>query len=355
MLYAPRASSEFNARFEAALRALSDDVRAALGDRLVALILGGGYGRGEGAVVHRNGIEMPYNDLDLTLVVRRGRRRFEPKLHEIAQRYASRLGIEIDFSRPLTLEDISAWPCCLMWQDLLARHVTLEGPPNLLSSLAPQTLTAPLPAIEGTRLLLNRGAGVVWSLRVARDLEPPPDADFIRRNYYKCALALGDALLIAHQRFASQYLGRELRLRQLMQTRTVPDVLGLYEAALRFKFCPDDLPPEATGEKEIEALARRWGEVWLHVENHRAGWRWTTLDQYVADRRVREPVQNAVAVWPRNLLLNLRMGRLSLTYPREVLYPWLPRLLCPEARGSPAASTWNADSAAFLRIWKRFN
>jgi hypothetical protein len=352
LLYAPQATPEFNARLHDALRELAADVRRALGDDLVALILGGGYGRGEGAVVRRHGVEQPYNDLDLTIVVRHPRALDEARgeLRGIEHRYADRLGIDIDFSRPLTVRDIERWPCCLMWQDLLSEHVTLAGPAGLLNAHAPPTLAAPLPPIEGTRLLLNRGAGLVWALRVARGMEAGPDPDFVRRNMYKCQLALGDALLIAHGRFVSRYQGRDLRLRALREeVPSAPDVLALYEPALRFKFCPDDLPSEIPPEARLLELAGHWREVWLHVERIRSGAAYPSIDDYLADASIREPAQNAPRQWARNLAQNLRAGRLSLRYPRERLYRWLAGLL------PPSGAEWAAESEQFLELWKRFN
>ena len=81
---------------------------------------------------------------------------------------------------------------------------------------APSALHEPLPAIEGARLLLNRGAGLLWAMRVVQGHESPPDVDFVRRNYWKCALALGDALLIAHQRYSTPYSGRDEAFSQLV-------------------------------------------------------------------------------------------------------------------------------------------
>jgi hypothetical protein len=48
---------------------ISEDVREAADDNLIALILGGSYGRGEGGVARIDGQERPCNNFDLTLVV----------------------------------------------------------------------------------------------------------------------------------------------------------------------------------------------------------------------------------------------------------------------------------------------
>ena len=51
LLYARHASVDFNARMQGWLTSLSGEVRQAMGENLIALVLGGGYGRGEGGVL----------------------------------------------------------------------------------------------------------------------------------------------------------------------------------------------------------------------------------------------------------------------------------------------------------------
>ena len=70
-VYSRDGSAEFNERLNETLLRIGDEVEQALGNNLVTLVLGGGYGRGEGGLVVKDGKEMPYNDLDLTLVVGR--------------------------------------------------------------------------------------------------------------------------------------------------------------------------------------------------------------------------------------------------------------------------------------------
>ena len=54
--YACHGSEEFNRRLDGVLRRLAGDVRQALGPALVALVLGGGYGRGEGGEARRRAV-----------------------------------------------------------------------------------------------------------------------------------------------------------------------------------------------------------------------------------------------------------------------------------------------------------
>ncbi|MEA2038543.1 MAG: hypothetical protein U9N82_01770 [Thermodesulfobacteriota bacterium] len=354
-IYANHGSDKFNARMHDVSMRIGADVEKALGNNFVALLLGGGYGRGEGGVVRVDGVEQPYNDLDFTLIVKRKNAVPWDKLDAISEHFEEEIKIDVDFSRPLTLHDVENWPHWLMWYDLLNGHIVIGGPPDILKAHAPAALKETLPAIEATRLVLNRGAGLLWALRVVRGVEKKPDADFIRRNYYKCILAMGDGLLIAHQRFATPYRGRDDRL-TLLETDS-PEVAafelgGLYHEALRFKFQPDDLPDPEVGEEKLKDLARRWGDIFLHVEKIRTGRNWVSLTEYSRWRGLREVEQHSIKNLPRNLIRNKQMGILSWKYPRERLYRQLPVLLGLTDQTIP---DWPAESGRFLKIWDRFN
>ena len=151
-----------------------------LGDNLTALILGGGYGRGEGGVILVDGAEMPYNDLDLTLMVGRKSKIPWTSLQSVGNTFAKEFHIHVDFSRPLTIQDVEKWPNWLMWHDLVNGHVVLKGPSDILISHAPLAVREQLPTIEGTRLLLNRGAGLLWALKIVRNSEKEPDNSFYK-------------------------------------------------------------------------------------------------------------------------------------------------------------------------------
>ena len=353
--YTRDGSGAFNQRLHDVLTRIADRVETDMGNNLVSLILGGGYGRGEGGVVVLNGVEMPYNDLDFTLVVQNKTKVPWERLNAVRSAFAAELKIHVDFSRPLTIRDIENWPCWLMWYDLLNGHVTLKGPSDLLQKHAPDELKKPLPAIEGTRLLLNRGAGVLWALRVVRNLEDEPDEDFVRRNYYKCALALGDALLITYGRYTTKYSGRDALVRTLAGDEpkvALLDLTALYEEALKFKFRPDSVTSQPKNEKMLSELAQKWGEVFLLVENIRTGLDLGSLDEYVDWTGIREKDQHTLKPLCRNIIRNLSLGKLTLRYPRENLYRQLPVLL---GLGKRNSQDWPVESQEFLKVWDRFN
>lgn len=354
-VYAKHASKKFNEYLHNVLERIAVDTKNALGENLVALMLGGGYGRGEGGIVVRDGKERPYNDIDFTLVVKNKRKLSENLLLEISKKYEKEIKIHVDFSRPLTISDIKDWPHSLMWQDLIKGHKVLAGAEDIFQLHAHRKLLKPLPAIEATRLLLNRGSGILWALRVTRGLETTQDKDFVRRNYFKCVLSLGDALMILYRCYESNYHGRHDRFVRLVKKS--PELASfhleeIYKSSLDFKFRPDALPDEPPSDTEIKNLIRLWKDIFLFVENKRTGKNFLTLLEYSKWNGLREADENKFTRWSRNIIRNIQNGKFSLKYPREALFRKLPALLDSENCNN---LKWDKESRSFLTVWERFN
>ena len=354
MIYAPQGSQQLNGRLHLELARLSDGLKGLLGDNLHALILGGGYGRGEGGVVTVDGEDRPYNDLDLFLVVGDKKRAARTEMGPVLEDAQARLGIEVDLSRPLTVKDITRWRPELRWHDLLHGHVVVSGPEDILLRNAPTSVTGRPATIESSRLMLNRGAGLLWSLRVIRGLEPAPDADFIRRNYFKTLLGIGDALLLVHGAYVSSY-SRRLEAFEALANRHPEisdlDLGGAYEAALEFRSRPDDCTARIF-TRHVGAAISLWGQTWLHVESVRTSRRWESHEQYASWRGIRERRQHTPWALLRNFAQNATRKELSGRYARESLYRDLPSLL-GLSWADPTA--WPQTSDAYLRVWQRFN
>ncbi len=353
--YAINGSETFNRELDETLQSLAADVADALGETLVALILGGGYGRGEGAVYLDFEGPKPYNDLDLFLVVKDSRRVDLKALHRISRRYESWLGIDVDFSRPVSVKQLPTMACSLMWHDLACGHRVLYGPEDILEANLPAAMIEPPAPIESLRLLLNRGAGLLWAMRVEREIEPAPDSEFVRRNYFKVALALGDAVLIVKRRHQTAYTGRDRRYAQLEAEQPEVAQLGLgrlYEEALRFRFNPHQFDEVTIDFSKLVEMAMYWERTLLWVERQRTGQAFLDVEAYARWSGIREADNHRMAELGKNVLRNLSVARFSWRHPREWLYRQLPVLLC---RAKPENAEWVYQSGKVLEVWKRFN
>lgn len=355
MKYAWHGSKAFNDYLDQNLAELADETKKALGENLTALVLAGGYGRGEGGLIVKNGIEMPYNDLDLILIVKNTSFDFEKLLLPISRKFAEKLEIHVDFSRPLTVENLKNLPHKLMWQDLLNGHIVVSGPPEILTANMPDYLKTSLQMIEASHLLLNRGAGLIWSFRIISGWTENSEEDFVRRNYFKAALAIGDAILIASGNHQTAYRGRDRLLERILENaefQEFADFLPLYARALRFKFSPDKELDKVFARTRIYKLAQVMLKLFLVIETKRLGKNFVNANEYWQWRGIREKREHLPQKLPRNLLKNALLGRFDVLYPREKLFRMLPVLLDQSLNPGPA---WKSRSKEFLQIWEKFN
>ena len=205
-----------DAAADAALRAALPEIVAAVrGCALpgfAGLVLGGGYGRGEGGATAAHRL---YNDLDLFVFLDAPEAAFPSfaqRLAPVAAAFTARLGVDVDFTLR-TAARLRRDGRRLMVQELLRGHVALDPADFDLaawSGVRPRA-AADLPAGEAARLIMNRGMGLEFARRHLAANGGRADA-FVLRNLNKAVLGAGDARLIAEGRYAWRLDAREAAL-----------------------------------------------------------------------------------------------------------------------------------------------
>ena len=209
------------------IRAIGAEIDAVHVPKLLGVVLGGGYGRGEGGVaILPDGSQHLSNDLDFYLVVADGSSAAEMEsascaLEPIARRWSERLGIDVDFCPPKTPWRIRHDQERLMIQELLHGYFDVAGQKGdeLFKNVERRDPSA-FPWTEAVRLLVNRGAGLILARTSA-------DPQFVVRNVNKCVLGAGDAILIARGGYLWRAEDRAAALGQ-----------PLYADAVAWKFRP---------------------------------------------------------------------------------------------------------------------
>lgn len=389
---------------QACARALSG-VRGLVPERrLEALLLGGGYGRGEGGVRVTPVGDEPYNDLEFYVAIRGSRlvneARYRPGLAALAHILARQSGVEIEFKITSRRHLASSGPSMYLY-DLLAGHRRLWGPPDCLTGCDRHALPRRLPVAEATRLLMNRATGLLLArCRLEGESSDEESIDFVHRNIAKAELACGDALLTACGRYHWSCRERRRRLEEIASGRDRRPFLPLAEAGglgwtrlgaplptsrwltrltehhaagVRFKLhpgaCPEDRPALARRHAEVTQLTL---ETWLWVESRRLGTSFLSARSYAEHPSDKWPEGSRL----RNLALNLRAGpRPSLfhasgpplwRHPRGRALAALALLLWerPSLAEStlqeklvrwlgPGAQSYSGALAAYLGLWRR--
>jgi hypothetical protein len=292
-----------------------------------ALVLGGGYGRGEGGVMMDGNGPAFSNDLDYFLFHDSPS---DPSLvswcREIELRESPLLGIDVEI-KCLRADSIGDASRSMMFADLVAGHVVVAGDAAFLSAMRRDLDFSRIDSEEATRLLWNRGSGLFFSAcRMGKDSE----MGYVIRNHAKLKLALGDAWLCLHGKYTPRCRERAAALETMQLPDQVPMLRQWHAEGVEFKFHPfskgktwDNLTDEAA------QLAAAWGKVYLAVEEKRLGRKISHFQDYL-----RVPRLSPASSPARNLALALR-DRLKrgaclrpvVDYPRAALMRALPCLL----------------------------
>ena len=337
--------------------------------KLEGVLLGGGYGRGEGGAMKTPVGDLPYNDLEFYVFIRGNsilaERKLRHPLHELGERLSPVAGLEVEF-KVLTLDKLRRSAPSMFYYDLVAGHRWQLGDDALLAGCEHHRHAQKIPLHEATRLLFNRCSGLLYSLeRLRRNDFGDSEADFVGRNLAKAQLAFGDVLLAAHGQYHWSCRERHERLAKLSGAENLPlaDLVRHHAAGVEFKLHP------ARSTESRETLSARHAELsglgkklWLWLEAKRLGTGFSSPRDYAFSARNFCPETSSL----RNRLVNFRAfgagGLACARYPRERLFRALALLLWEQIDVEKVRSELRTTAMDFAglvstyeNLWKRFN
>jgi len=308
--------------------------------RLQAVLLGGGYGRGEGGVLRTSSGERAYNDLEFYVFLHGPglfiERKFQPTLHACGERLSARAGLDVEF-RAITLQKLRRSRGSMFYYDLIMGHRWILGDPGLLSGCDHLRSAELIPLHDATRLLMNRCSGLLFAKeRLLRPNFQQEDADFVGRNIAKAELALGDVILTVHGQYHWSCLERNQRVHALTdELDFLNEVQRAHDRGPEFKLHPTQKPvarqPLLDALLRASELAR---QVWLWLESRRLGEQFRTISEYslwTGNRSPEVPSSRAFVINLRERNFRRKLWR----YPRDRVLMALPLLLwCWESADS---------------------
>ena len=233
------------------IKAMGAEIDSLRVPRLQGVVLGGGYGRGEGGVrsceLRVSSFELGgergegkaeealSNDLDFFAVTEEGASAAEiaaigTALEPVSRRWTERLGVDVDFTvrTPWRLRHDQVR---VMIQELIHGYFDVAGKKGseMFRGIEDRPPSA-FPWSEAVRLLVNRGVGLLLAHERMQSETAncqPPTTNFILRNINKCILGSGDARLIARGAYRWKAEDRAAALGD-----------PLYSAAVAWKFRP---------------------------------------------------------------------------------------------------------------------
>jgi len=369
---------------EARIERDQQTVRAAVGcvvpERVLrALILTGGYGRGEGGYTRTaDGRVAPFNDYDyvvvLDVVSRRALRAYRARLNALGARLERRLGLEVDLFGLRTRSLLVARPS-LLWAETQWCCCVLAGDAGIVQRMRPMAFER-LPLSEFAWLLLHRGALLLaGALQLcAMDAIAPSHRARIVHHLLKVVLACGDAQLAARACYHPSYPEKLARLARLAgRDDRLAALMPRYRQALEARFHPDPLQARALDAAALyREVVRLWLDALRALEHVRLGmarpdWRgYATMgtDGQAGGDGVPTVMRHLAMYWREHglaaLLRDPAHARLD---PRARLLSVLPMLLLEEecydptivcrALVIPQTRDWRSAAQAFLTQWRR--
>lgn len=382
------------ARIAADQQLIGDAVSAEVpAEHFVALVLMGGYGRGEGGFVVDDHGPAPYNDYDYFVVVRaadgNARDQLNGRLAMLAKTLEQQVGVEVDFAL-LRLEQLRRAEFSLMNAEMRWGHRVVAGPSDVLAVM-PQMPFQRLPPGEMTRLMLNRGALLLMNqqrLLNGRTVGVgggfgAADREVFFKYLFKAILACGDTRLAAAGCYHPSYPEKLRRLEAARPSEAPGDdplspdpmplhqeFMELYRLAYQHKFRPDygQFADASPADWQARVL-RIWTATLRAFEIRRLGRDFANWHDYcraaVPKGQGGDLVRNiGVTVRDFGPLEPFRRPRRALRYPRERLISVLPLLLTESgtlldpctasALALPAKVHWKPAVERFLALWGKY-
>lgn len=236
------------ARIEGDLTYVAQRVHAA-DPHLRALVLAGGFSRGEGTAIDH----APINDYDLVAI--RARPGGGALYRELAPRLSSELGIEVDLM-PIWQRRVPHVGQKLFWLDMRLGGRVIFGDERALDALPRFSHVS---RSEIARLLGNRAAGMLLSLPADGETPDERQRDL---QATKAILAAMDATLLSRDEYAP-------RMRERLELTHGHPHHALFRAAVEWKLRPTLALPAGYWERARDALLHAVDET--HARDARDG------------------------------------------------------------------------------------
>jgi hypothetical protein len=344
----------------------------------LAIVLAGGYGRGQGGVLKTETGDQPYNDLEFYVFLHGNGLlndgRFREPLNHLGEALSATARLHVEF-KVEARERLRNSPVSMFSYDLLSGHRIILGPSELFAGCAHHLRAENIDASEATRLLFNRCTGLLLVEQLLRQSALTDEqADFAGRNLAKAQLAFGDALLTVFGQYHWSVLERQQRLQKLALNETLPwlnDIRRQHQRGVEFKLHPRRVgnSPDSlrTDHRQTAGLAL---DLWLWLESKRLHFKFKTPHEYA----FHGGQKCAGTRGPRNFLLNLRtfgiraaLDPMAARYPRERLFNALALLLWNGEAAQDRqvrrhlrrqlhsnGADWESFVAAYKQIWARY-
>lgn len=344
-----------------------------MGNRIQAIVLIGGYGRGEGGVYNTSNGYKLVNDLDLAVFVKKNfrniKREYDNQLKKLAENLQPRARgikqIDINITNTLRYRFV---PKLVNYYEIKNGHQVLYGDLNL-KAVMPKLSQEKLPVFDGSIYFYSRGSGLL--LPAIYFLTNNLDKKEVRTNYeielQKACQAMGDALLLMLGQYHYYYQERLRHFKAIRDSKNlIPEILLSKLSPLYIQAVENKLKPSFNWRGD-RAMIERWfeirnlfGDFFLWFESCRLKKLFESWQEY-SDFIFRKGVKEPGDVRFYKVLKNLRMSTLFLKAEDQksktivkkskisLLLPVMPLLLFGLSKEQKNGDGWLKDA------WHKLN
>ncbi len=377
LLYTVYGDSEFDKKITSDMELVSKSILSVIpGKDIAAIILGGGYGRGEGGVAFKNGSMSLYNDYDMFLVTndisKNKKNEYAGKVFDASEKLAEKIGVDVDFGPLKNIRELKNMPFTLMYYELKKGHKVIYGDKNILDNL-PLYSVENLPITEALNLMLNRGVGLMLAGRKLGNKKlSENDNEFIERNIFKAIMAAGDIFLMTQKTYNYSYVSRLNSIECFKNNQLLLEngFIDYYKMSINYKLQPEN-HFKLIRERYFYTL-EAYKKFYLYIFNYYWGSKAGNFAEYSELLSTQGIAKDTCLSLLKNIYLNISeigLSNFSLKYlakyPRLRLFMLLPYFLFDDKSiaendrnkilGVSKTTPEKEQFQRFLKIWNRFN
>ncbi len=236
-----KGSTQFEAKLSQVLENIALDIELLINKNLYeAVILIGGYGRGEGGVVIVDGEELPHNNFDFVVIskdiTQKDKDYLTFKCQRIFDEHTEKLGILIEFTVISCFKLNNCDPLVITY-DMKYGHKLICG--NAISLVENKNFELEhIPSWDVRNLIVNRGTLLVINdLMLNKDNLDEKEKKIIIKHWVKAIIGYGDALLFYLGKYNYSYIEKQKRMKR--QKGITQKFKTIYNDAMNFRFEPN--------------------------------------------------------------------------------------------------------------------
>jgi len=234
-------SSKLEASLSLVLDNIAKNIQQRIDENLYeAVILIGGYGRGEGGVVIIDNVEFPHNNFDFLVISKTiskdKEELLETQLSNIFNKHTKAINIEVEFSIMSSKKLKNMQPLVITY-DMKYGHKLIVGDASVLVNNKNFELDT-IPAWDIRNLMVNRGTLLIINdLMLEKGDLSNSEKKIIIKHFIKAIIGYGDALLFHLGSYHYSYVQKNKLMEQ--QYGVEKKFKKLYKEAMEFRFSPN--------------------------------------------------------------------------------------------------------------------